>query len=62
MHESVSDDEGTMSRRDDQERWQWREEVRAAFSEATIKASWRNTGLSKEPACTGIDPSIYARG
>ncbi|MDP2439803.1 MAG: hypothetical protein Q8P67_28980, partial [archaeon] len=30
---------------------------RAAFSEATIKASWRNTGMSKEPACTGIDPS-----
>jgi hypothetical protein len=29
---------------------------RAAFSEATIKASWRNTGMSKEPACTGIDP------
>ena len=28
MHESVSDDEGTMSRRDDQGGWQWREEVK----------------------------------
>jgi hypothetical protein len=28
LFESVCDDEGTMSRRDDQERWQWREEVK----------------------------------
>ena len=37
--ESVSDDEGTMSRRDDQGGWQWREEVKLIVRNSLLSSS-----------------------